>query len=87
MGHRSDKRCCLISAFGYAGFSIGSPIIGLLANVVPLDRALLTVALLVLLVAFLAPAVRERGALTSGGRRGQSFKSLIGSRESGEMSS
>jgi predicted MFS family arabinose efflux permease len=57
---RGPRSIAVISTFGYAGFSIGAPIIGLLANVVPLDRALLTVALLVLLVAFLAPAVRER---------------------------
>jgi hypothetical protein len=32
----------------------------------PLDRALLAVAMLVLLIAVLAPAARERGAKTRG---------------------
>ena len=60
---RGSRAIALIATLGYTGFSIGSPLIGLLANVVPLDRALLTVAALVLLIAFLAPVARERGAL------------------------
>ena len=41
---------------------LGAPLIGFLAHMMPLDRALLAVALLVLLIAVLAPAARERGA-------------------------
>jgi MFS family permease len=64
---RGSRAIALIATFGYTGFSIGSPLIGLLANVVPLDRALLTVAALVLLIAFLAPVAQEHGALASPG--------------------
>jgi MFS family permease len=62
---RGPNSIAVISTMGYAGFSIGSPLIGLLANVMPLDRALLTVALFVLLIAFLAPVAQERGVLDS----------------------
>jgi hypothetical protein len=44
---------------------LGAPLIGLLAHTMPLDRALLAVAVLVLLIAVLAPAARERGAQPS----------------------
>jgi predicted MFS family arabinose efflux permease len=63
--NRGSRAIALIATLGYTGFSIGSPLIGLLANVVPLDRALLTVAALVLLITFLAPVAQERGALDS----------------------
>src|SRR5262249_11684528 len=47
---------------GYGGILLGAPLIGLLAHTMRLDRALLAVALLVLLIAALAPAAQERGA-------------------------
>ena len=46
---------------GYGGFLFGAPLIGFLAHMMPLDRALLAVAALVLLVAILAPVAREHG--------------------------
>lgn len=48
-----------VATIGYAGFLIGAPLIGLLAHVMPLDRALLAVAAIVLLIAVLAPAAKE----------------------------
>jgi hypothetical protein len=50
-----------VATIGYAGFLVGAPLIGLLAHQMPLDRALLAVAGVVLLVAILAFAARERG--------------------------
>jgi MFS family permease len=49
-----------VATIGYAGFLIGAPLIGLLAHLMPLDRALLAVAGIVLLIVILAPAARER---------------------------
>ena len=46
----------------FGGFLVGAPLIGFLAHMMPLDRALLVVAVLVLLIAVFAPAARERGA-------------------------
>jgi MFS family permease len=49
-----------VATIGYGGFLFGAPLIGLLAHRMPLDRALLAVAVIVLLVAILAPAAKER---------------------------
>jgi MFS family permease len=59
---RGSRAIALVSTIGYGGFLVGAPLIGLLAHMMPLDRALLAVAILVLLIAVLAPAARERGA-------------------------
>jgi MFS family permease len=53
-----------VATIGYAGFLIGAPLIGLLAHVMPLDRALLAVAAIVLLIAILAPTAKERSPQT-----------------------
>ena len=50
----------MVSTIGYGGFLLGAPLIGFLAHLMPLDRALLAVAVLVLLVAILAPVAREQ---------------------------
>jgi hypothetical protein len=55
----------VVSTIGYGGFLVGAPLIGFLAHMMPLDKALLAVAVLVLLIAVLAPAARERGAEAS----------------------
>ena len=49
-----------VATIGYGGFLVGAPLIGLLAHLMPLDRALLAVAAIVLLIAILAAAARER---------------------------
>jgi MFS family permease len=59
---RGARAIAVVAAIGYGGFLLGAPLIGLLAHTMPLDRALLAVAALVLLIAALAPAARERGA-------------------------
>jgi MFS family permease len=59
-GHGA-RAIAVVSTIGYGGFLLGAPLIGLLAHMMPLDRALLSVAVLVLLVAILAPVARERG--------------------------
>ena len=59
---RGARAIAVVATIGYGGILLGAPLIGLLAHVMPLDRALLAVALLVLLIAALAPATRERGA-------------------------
>jgi MFS family permease len=59
---RGARAIGVVSTIGYGGFLLGAPLIGLLAHWMPLDRALLAVAVLVLLIAVLAPAARERGA-------------------------
>ena len=53
-----------VATIGYAGFLIGAPLIGLLAHLMPLDRALLAVAAIVPLIAILAPAAKERSPQT-----------------------
>jgi MFS family permease len=58
---RGARAIAVVSTIGYGGFLLGAPLIGLLAHMMPLDRALLSVAVLVLLVAILAPVARERG--------------------------
>jgi MFS family permease len=59
---RGSRAIAVVSTIGYGGFLVGAPLIGFLAHMMPLDRALLAVAVLVLLIAVLAPAARERGA-------------------------
>jgi len=59
---RGSRAIAVVSTIGYGGFLFGAPLIGLLAHRMPLDRALMAVAVLVLLVAILAPVARERGA-------------------------
>jgi len=49
-----------VATIGYGGFLFGAPLIGFLAHRMPLDRALLAVAVIVLLIAILAPAAKER---------------------------
>jgi MFS family permease len=53
-----------VATIGYAGFLVGAPLIGLLAHLMPLDRALLAVAGIVPLIAILAPAAKERSPQT-----------------------
>jgi MFS family permease len=59
---RGARAIAVVATIGYGGFMFGAPLIGLLAHAMPLDRALLAVAVLVLLIAVLASAARERGA-------------------------
>ena len=59
---RGSRAIAVVATIGYGGFLLGAPLIGFLAHMMPLDRALLAVALLVLLIAVFAPAARERGA-------------------------
>jgi MFS family permease len=59
---RGARAIAVVATVGYGGFLLGAPLIGLLAHTMPLDRALLAVAVMVLLIAALAPAARERGA-------------------------
>ena len=63
---RGARAIAAVATIGFGGFLLGAPLIGLLAHAMPLDRALLAVAMLVLLIAVLAPAARERGAKTRG---------------------
>ena len=49
-----------VATIGYAGFLFGAPLIGLLAHLMPLDRAVLAVAAIVLLIVILAPVAKER---------------------------
>jgi MFS family permease len=62
---RGSRAIAVVSTIGYGGFLVGAPLIGFLAHMMPLDKALLAVAVLVLLIAVLAPAARERGAEAS----------------------
>jgi MFS family permease len=57
---RGSRAIAVVSTIGYGGFLFGAPLIGLLAHMMPLDRALMAVAVLVLLIAILAPVARER---------------------------
>jgi MFS family permease len=56
---RGGRAIAVVSTIGYGGFLLGAPLIGFLAHMMPLDRALLAVAVLVLLVAILASVARE----------------------------
>ena len=58
---RGSRAITVVSTIGYGGFLLGAPLIGFLAHSVPLDRALLAVAFLILPVAILASVARERG--------------------------
>ena len=58
---RGSRAIAVVSTIGYSGFLFGAPLIGTLAHRMPLDRALLAVAVLVLLIAILASVARERG--------------------------
>jgi len=60
---RGSRAIAVVSTIGYGGFLLGAPLIGFLAHRMPLDRALLAVAVLVLLVGILAPVARERASL------------------------
>jgi MFS family permease len=57
---RGGRAIAVVSTIGYGGFLLGAPLIGFLAHMMPLDRALLAVAMLVLFVAILASVARER---------------------------
>ena len=57
----SSRAIARVATIGYGGFLVGAPLIGFLAHTMPLDRALLAVAVVVLLIAILASAARERG--------------------------
>ena len=59
---RGSRAIAVVSTIGYGGFLLGAPLIGFLAHHMPLDRALLAVAVLVLLIAILASVARERGS-------------------------
>ena len=59
---RGARAIVAVSTIGYCGFLVGAPLIGFLAHMMPLDRALLAIALLVLLIAVL-------GAGRSGAQR------------------
>ncbi len=59
---RGPRAIAVVSTIGYAGFLLGAPLIGQLTRVVPLDRALLVVALAGVLVTALAFVARERAA-------------------------
>ena len=60
---RGGRAIAVVSTIGYGGFLLGAPLIGFLAHMMPLDRALLAVAVLVLLVAILASVARERNSV------------------------
>ena len=62
---RGGRAIAVVSTIGYGGFLLGAPLIGFLAHLMPLDRALLAVAVLVLLVAILAPVARELPSVLS----------------------
>ena len=62
---RGARAIAVVATIGYGGFLLGAPLIGLLAHAMPLDRALLAVAVLLLPIAVLAPTTRERGAQSS----------------------
>ena len=49
-----------VATIGYAGFLIAAPLVGLLARWMPLDRALLAIAVITLLITILASAAKER---------------------------
>lgn len=69
LGGRGGRSIALVSTVGYGGFLLGAPLIGQLTHFIPLDQALLSVALAAILVVLIAPATRERSrpAATEGG--------------------
>ncbi|MGH3505808.1 MAG: MFS transporter, partial [Nocardioidaceae bacterium] len=50
----------VVSTIGYGGFLLGAPLIGQLTRFVPLEQALLVVAVAGLVIAALAPVAHER---------------------------
>jgi MFS family permease len=56
---RGARAIAVVATIGYGGILLGAPLIGFLAHTMPLDRALLAVAVLVLLIAILASVARE----------------------------
>jgi MFS family permease len=59
---RGADAIAVVSTIGYGGFLLGPPLLGLLADAVALDRALLLVAVLAALISVLAGIARERPA-------------------------
>jgi MFS family permease len=59
---RGADAIAVVSTIGYGGFLLGPPLLGVLAEAVALDRALLVVAVLAALIAVLAGIARERTA-------------------------
>ena len=57
---RGSRAIAAVSTIGYGGFLFGAPLIDTLAHMMPLDRALSAMAVLVLLIAILASVARER---------------------------
>ncbi len=62
---RGGRAIAVVATIGYGGFLLGAPLIGSLAHLMPLDRALLAVAVLVSLVTILSPVARERETETA----------------------
>lgn len=59
---RPAESIALVTSIGYGSILVGPPLIGALADVIGMGRALLTLAVLAVGVAALAPAVRRRPA-------------------------
>ncbi|MET7426270.1 MFS transporter [Dactylosporangium sp. NPDC005555] len=59
---RPAESIALVTTIGYGSILVGPPLIGALADVIGMGRALLTLAVLAAAVAVLAPAVRPRAA-------------------------
>ncbi|GAB3058295.1 MFS transporter [Micromonospora schwarzwaldensis] len=57
---RGAEGITVVSTIGYAGFLLGPPLLGLVADVSRLDRALLIVAAFTAMIAVAATATRER---------------------------
>jgi MFS family permease len=57
---RGAEGVTVVSTIGYVGFLVGPPLLGMIADVVPLDRALLLVAGFAALVMTFAGATRSR---------------------------
>jgi predicted MFS family arabinose efflux permease len=60
---RGSLAIALVSTIATAAFLFGAPLIGTLAHMMPLDRVLLAVAVLVLVTAILASVAREFGGI------------------------
>jgi MFS family permease len=57
---RGADGIAVVSTIGYAGFLLGPPLLGAVADVARLDRALLVVAFFAVLIVLLAGAARDR---------------------------
>ena len=57
---RGARAIGVVSTIGYGGFLLGAPLIGQLTRFVPLEQALLVVAVAGLVIAALAPVAHER---------------------------